>query len=151
MTGPPLRVAIAHEHAETRSTLHAAVVESGHSVQTHARDGAELKEQIGRNRPDLVIVQESLPDISGLEAVRQTWGQGAIPMVVILDRHNGRLMDLPDASSVLAVLQEPVRSADLIPLIPLAIRRFAELRDLRQRADQLLCELDNLPDDSSFD
>lgn len=147
MTEPPLRVAIAHEHAETRNALHAAVVQLGHTVQAHARDGSELKERIGSDRPDLVIVQETLPDISGLEAVRQTWGPGAIPMVVVLDRHNGRLMDLPGASNVLAVLQEPVRAADLIPVIPLATRRFAELRDLRQRADELLCELDNLPDD----
>ncbi len=127
MTEPPLRVAITHEHAETRNALHAAVVELGHTVQTHARDGAELKDRIGSDRPDLVIVQETLPDISGLEAVRQTWGQGAIPLVVVLDRHNGRLIN--------------------IPVIPLATRRFAELRDLHQRADELLCELDNLPDD----
>lgn len=151
MTKPPLRVAIAHEHAETRNALHAAVVALGHTVQAHARDGTELKELIGRYRPDLVIVQETLPDISGLEAVREIWGEGAIPMIVVLDRHNGRLLDLPGASDVLAVLQEPVRSADLIPVIPLAIERFAELRDLRKRADDLLCELDNLPDDSPSD
>lgn len=140
-----LRVAIAHENAETRNALHTAVVQQGHVVQLHAQNGQELVERTETDRPDLIIIQETLPDRPGLEAVRQACGGGAIPLIVVLDRWNGQLLGQRGSANVLAVLQEPIRSADLIPIIPLALQRFEQLQDLRSRADELLRELDALP------
>jgi AmiR/NasT family two-component response regulator len=127
-----LQIAIVHSSAETRNTLHAAVSHLGHAVCLHAADAREFVEQAQKCRPDVIIVQEFLPDANGLEAANDVAGDDAIPMIVIIDRHNGVLLESRDSANVLAVLQEPVRSVDLMPIVPLAVQHFNRLQALRE-------------------
>jgi two-component system, response regulator PdtaR len=143
MTTQRLQVALAHQSAESRNTLHAAVLELGHAVCFHACSGDELIKQSRMNRPDLIIVQEFLPDMNGLQAVEQLAGTAAIPAIVILDRHNGKLLEQTGASNVLAALQEPVRASDLIPIVPLAMQHFRRVQELRERIELLKAALDD--------
>lgn len=101
-----LRVASAHQSAESRHALHIAVAQLGHSVCVHAGTGQELID--AAQKPDLVIVQESLPDMTGLEAVRQACGPAPVPITLVIDRNDGQLLDQPSAENVLAVLKEAV-------------------------------------------
>lgn len=130
-----LKVAIAHSNAGTRHVLHTAIAQLGHAVCVHAGTGAELIDS--SQRPDLVIVQETLPDRDGLQAVREACGDVAIPTILVLDPKDGRQLVQPEAANVLAVLHEPVRSSDLIPVIPLVMQRFAELQALRKEIADL--------------
>lgn len=130
-----LQIAIAHERTETRDALHAAVAQLGHAVCVHAGSGRELIDS--SRRPDLVIVQETLPDMNGLHAVHEAVGDVAIPIIVVLDAQNGRLLRQQDSQGVMAVLNEPVRSSDAIPVIPLAMQQFEQLQAVRDRVELL--------------
>lgn len=132
MSEQRLQVALCHQSAESRNTLHAAVSRLGHDVCFHSGTGRELVEQSRLSPPDLIIVQQSLPDMNGRQAAKRAAGETAIPTVVVLDRHDGCLLDDPDSDNVLAVLQEPVRVSDLIPVIPLAMKHFQRLQELQE-------------------
>ncbi len=137
MVEDKLQVAIVHKSADSRNTLHAAVVHMGHAVCIQAANAAELVKQAQQNRPDLMIVQEMLPDDEGLKAVQQASGETAIPTIVIIGRHGGQLLEHPNSANVLAVLQDPVRYSDLLPVIPLAMQQFQRLKALREILKQL--------------
>ena len=127
-----LQIVIVHQNAETRNTLHAAVSQLGHAVCVYAANAREFVQQSRQRRPDLIIVQESLPDRNGLQAVKEAAGDAAIPTIVVIDRHNSVLLEHPDSGNVLAILQEPVRSSDLMPLIPLVVQHFTRIQALRE-------------------
>lgn len=65
--------------------LHRAYVERvpGFSVVGEAWTGKEALEMIGRLRPDLVLLDIYLPDLSGLEVIRTLRDAGSIPVEVI--------------------------------------------------------------------
>ena len=53
-----------------------------------ARSGREALNQVARVRPDLVLMDLAMPDMSGLEATRHIKAQADAPLVVILTFHN---------------------------------------------------------------
>lgn len=145
MPAKALQVAIVHRHPETRNALHSVVSQLGHSIGCHAASGRELIEQARTLRPDLIVVQEHLPDMHGLDAVKQVAGEAPIPIVVVVDRHDGELLEHPQSGHVMGVLQEPVHQSDAIPVIPLALEHFARLQALRENIALLEAEVDGGP------
>ncbi len=49
----------------------------------HVEDGAAALLQIGRHSPDLVLLDISLPDMSGLDVLRQVRVRSFLPMIVL--------------------------------------------------------------------
>lgn len=94
-----LQIAIVHSNAETRNTLHAAVSQLGHAICLDAADARDFVEQARKRQPDLIIVQELLQDKNALEAVKEVAGDAAIPTIVIIDGHNGVLLEDPDSGT----------------------------------------------------
>jgi AmiR/NasT family two-component response regulator len=90
-----------------------------------------LIEKTEEQRPDLLIVKEELPDMRGLKAASDASKGEAIPTIVLVDGSDGELADCPESANVLAVLAEPVRQADLVPVVPLVMQRFRQFEDLR--------------------
>ena len=64
-----------------------------------------------------------------------------IPTIVLVDGSDGELADCPEFANVLAVLAEPVRQADLVPMVPLVMQRSRQLEDLRAEISGLREEL----------
>jgi AmiR/NasT family two-component response regulator len=120
------------------------VLRSGHIVCARADNSPDFATQIRLHHPDLIIVQEFLPGLENLCDVTQAAGI-PIPAIVVLDRNDGSLPERFDSADVLAVLQEPIRDSDLIPLIPLVMDRSNERRALREAIDLLKTEIGRQP------
>lgn len=144
MPSNDLQIAIVHQSADICNILYGAVSQLGHSVCLHASTGRALIDAAGTHNLDLIIVQETLPDMDGLQAVQEFCGGEDIPTIVVLDARNGRLLEQEGAKNVLGVLQEPVRSSDLIPVIPLVMQRFEKLQELLRYQQDLQAELNDL-------
>jgi len=56
---------------------------AGHEVEL-ARDGAEALDAVARNRPDLILLDLMMPNISGLEVARRLKAQGDAPPIIML-------------------------------------------------------------------
>lgn len=85
---PPIRVLVADDHTLVRESL-VGVLQADGDVQVvaQAADGVETVEQALATRPDIVIVDISMPRLNGIEVVRRL--REALPetRVLVLTMH----------------------------------------------------------------
>lgn len=75
------------DHQLLRQGLRRAVEEAGFDVVAEAGDGQEAVRLAAQHRPDLVLMDVSMPLLDGIEATRQIRGTSPDSRVVILTMH----------------------------------------------------------------
>ncbi len=129
-----LRIAVADDDPDVRAYFATVIAGVGHEVVAVAATGRELVQRCRETRPDLVLTDIRMPDMDGLEAAVAVARERPVPFVIVSAYADPDLVDRAAAGPVLAYLVKPVKPADLAPAIALAVRRFAQLRDM---ADQV--------------
>jgi DNA-binding NarL/FixJ family response regulator len=89
MSVTPLRIIIVDDHAVVRRGVR-ALLESqpGWEVAGEAATGREAVELVARLRPDVVVMDLSLPELNGLEATRQIVKESPQTEVLVLTMHH---------------------------------------------------------------
>lgn len=82
-----LRVLIADDHPLLRQGLRALLEREGFAVVGEAADGKEAVKLARQAKPDVAIMDLSMPLLSGLEASRTIQGEGLAKGVVLLTVH----------------------------------------------------------------
>ncbi len=80
------RILIADDH-ELILTGVAALLEPTYGVVGQVRNGRDLVLEARRLRPDVIVVDVGMPELNGLEAVRQLAEQGCTSRIVFLSQH----------------------------------------------------------------
>ena len=85
-----LRVLIADDHALVRSGIR-LLVESldGLDVVAEAGDGLETLELVRSHRPDVLLLDLTLPGLNGLAVLDRLRGAPGAPQVIVLSMHSG--------------------------------------------------------------
>ena len=84
----PLRLLIADDHEIVRKGLRAILEQQpGWEIVGEARDGREAVALAKERKPDVLVVDISMPSLNGLEATRQMLRQNAETKVLILTMH----------------------------------------------------------------
>lgn len=87
----PLKVLLADDHEMMRAGLR-ALLEQGHvSVVGEASNGRQAVEMALELRPDIVVMDVSMPELNGVEAARQLTAAKTNMRVVMLSMHSDRL------------------------------------------------------------
>ena len=79
-----LRIVIADDHTMVREALRLAFERAGFAVVGEASDGEEAVRQVEQHRPDVVLLDMSLPILSGAAATKRICNTSLRPAVVIL-------------------------------------------------------------------
>jgi two-component system, NarL family, invasion response regulator UvrY len=83
-----LKVIICDDHPIVRAGMQKIIDKSGDiAVQGEAGSGAELLEKLHAERFDVVILDISLPDASGLDILKSIQGLSPRPAVIVLSMH----------------------------------------------------------------
>jgi two-component system, LytTR family, response regulator len=77
-----------------------------------AADGAAALEKIGRQRPDLVLLDLQMPAMGGLEMVRQLKHGKQLPVIVVVTAYDERALQAFEAGAI-DYLLKPVRQERL--------------------------------------
>ena len=86
----PIRVLIADDHAAIRMALTASLEHvEGIATVGAAEDGEEAVELAARLHPDVVLMDVSMPHMSGIEATRRITSGHPAPRVVGFSLHEG--------------------------------------------------------------
>lgn len=85
---PLLRVVIADDHGLVRSGLRAILAGRGMEVVGEAADGRTLVSLVRAQRPDVAVVDVSMPLLDGLEAARRIARMAPETGIVILTMHD---------------------------------------------------------------
>ena len=86
----PMRVLVVDDEPAITRFLRAGLGSQGYVV-SEAIDGRSALEAIGRDANDLVVLDLGLPDIDGLEIIRQVRARGStVPIIVLSSRSDER-------------------------------------------------------------
>ena len=111
---PPCRVLVVEDEPLIAYDLIAEIESGSHTVVGHVRSADEAVAFVGRERPDLIVMDIGLKgDASGLDAarrIRETYGIGCIFVSATLDRVDPAQWE---AIKPLALLTKPYRDAAL--------------------------------------
>jgi DNA-binding NarL/FixJ family response regulator len=83
-----IRLLLADDHTMVRQSMRRSMEDAGFTIVGEAADGAEAVRLAASTRPDVVLMDVSMPVLDGVEATRQVraTGDGA-PQVVMLTMH----------------------------------------------------------------
>ncbi|MGH9689912.1 MAG: response regulator [Candidatus Acidiferrales bacterium] len=109
------RILIADDHEAVRRGLRSAIIGMGWQVCGEARDGKEAIEQARALNPDLVVLDVSMPVMSGLEAAPQILQSAPQTKVVAFTMHDSQQMK--DEMAKIGVHGFAIKSAPLAQLL----------------------------------
>ena len=132
-----LSIAVADDEPRMRDYYCSTLPLLGHRVVVVAKDGCEMVERCRNTRPDLIITDIKMPDMDGIDAVREICGVEPIPIILVSAYHDVDLLDRARREHILAYLVKPIKQADLEAAISVAMQRFEEFRALRKEAGEL--------------
>jgi two-component system, response regulator PdtaR len=128
---PRWRVAILDDHERSRASLRAAIWAAGGAVVGEAVRCVDALALVRRTSPDVAVFAVGLPDGDGVDVARSVIDAGC-PVVLFTSHTRQDLVDRARAAGVMSFLLKPLRSAELAPVLDLAVARFRETRELRR-------------------
>ena len=96
---------------------------------------ADAVAMVQRASPDVAVCAAGLPDGDGVVVARQLIEAGC-PVVLFTSHTRQDLVDRARAAGVMAYLLKPLRSAELAPVLDLAVARFSETLALRRTLEE---------------
>lgn len=125
-TGRSLRVGIADDLRSDRNLLSGMLESLGHEVVFQAQSGAELLEACGRHQTDLVVADNLMPDVSGLEAAARIYKRSSIPVILLSAYSDAASVQAAERMHVAVYLVKPLEESNLEKAIALALRRTGQ-------------------------
>lgn len=112
-----------------------AIEQAGGVVAARSASAGDAVELIRRVRPDVAIFAVGLGDGDGVEAAQAVMAGTPCPIVLFTSHRDDALIARAATAGVMAYLLKPLRAEELPPALDLAIARFGEIRDLRERLE----------------
>jgi DNA-binding NarL/FixJ family response regulator len=109
-----IRVLVVDDHPLVRSSLTALLTdEAGLTVVGECEDGSQVVDAVERLRPDVVLMDLSMPGMDGLTATEALRAGRPQPRVVVLTAEPGMRPEV-EAAGANALLPKDLRSAALL-------------------------------------
>ncbi len=163
---PAIRVLIADDEALIRMGLRAMLAEAGYQVVGEAGDGRRALDLIRKLDPDLVFLDIKMPEPDGLAVAQNVLATGPRPIVILTAYGDRDYVERAKQLGVMAYLVKPIKEADLVPTIELALTHFRtmgalsgeikdleetlEVRKLVERAKGMLMQREGLSEADAF-
>ncbi|HLJ61311.1 MAG TPA: response regulator [bacterium] len=132
-----MRILIADDEPVIRMGLRTMLEEHDYKVVGEAGDGEEAVTLAGKLAPDLIFMDIKMPGLDGISAASTIMTRQPRPIILLTAWSERDLVQRAQEAGVLAYLVKPVREAELVPVIEVAMARFAELRALQQEVGNL--------------
>lgn len=134
---PPLRVLVADDEALIRMGLRTMLAEAGYQVVGEAGDGRRTLDLIRKLDPDLVFLDIKMPEPDGLAVAQHVMETGPRPIVLLTAYGDREYVDRAKRMGVMAYLVKPIKEADLVPTVELAVRHFRAMGALSDQIESL--------------
>lgn len=119
MTDKLRRILIAEDDDEQRTALK-LILKLSKYVVTEARDGREAIDSVCQERPDLVLMDLSLPVLDGLEVTRELRGRAefqTLPIIFVTGYDQQETIDSIKACGGTDFISKPIEFDDLKKMI----------------------------------
>jgi two-component system, response regulator PdtaR len=126
-------VVVVDDHARSRADLAAAIAQAGGVVAGESESARRAPSLVTDVRPDVAVFAVGLGDGDGVTAAATVMATTPCPIVLCSSHCHDSLIERAGRAGVMAYLLKPLRSEELPPVLDLAVARFGELQELRQR------------------
>jgi response regulator NasT len=140
---PALKVVVVEDDNAIRLFLKEALIKLGYQVVGEASTGLDMVRTVLQLLPDVVVFDIHLPQLNGLEALRQIYQERVVAAVAITADRDTELVRRALEEHVLAFLVKPVEEYQLGPALQVAHARFGELQQLVSENATLKMTLQN--------
>lgn len=111
------RVLTVEDDPIVRADLRLILEDAGFDVCPDARDGIEAVELAREHRPDLILIDLSLPGIDGVEATRRILDERDVPIVALTGHSIGGLVERALEAGAVAHVLKPFHEAHLVATV----------------------------------
>src|SRR5215471_19723533 len=132
-----MRILIVDDEPVIRMGLKTMLEEHGYQVVGEAADGEQAVTLAAKASPDLIFMDIKMPGLDGIAAASTIMARAPKPIILLTAWSERDLVQRAQEAGVLAYLVKPVREAELIPAIEVAMARFQELRSLQNEVGTL--------------
>jgi response regulator NasT len=131
------RVLTVEDDPIVRADLRLILEDAGYEVVPDARDGVEAVEFAREHRPDLVLIDLTLPRLDGVEATRQILDERDVPIVALTGHSSGDLVGRAVEAGAVGHVLKPFSEAHLVETVSGALADRVE-RDEGERRGHLI-------------
>jgi AmiR/NasT family two-component response regulator len=135
-----LEILIADDESIIRLGLKQILEDAGHTVYA-AKDGAEAVRLAESRTPNLAILDIKMPEMDGLEAARAILESARVPIIFLTAYGEQEIIERATRLPVMAYLIKPIKEAELLAMIEVAVNRFGEHAQTAQAAADMEGEL----------
>lgn len=139
----PKRILIADDEHLMASGIARAVASLGYQVLGPVSDGRAAIHAAETELPDMCLLDIEMPEMDGLQAANEIWGNMGIPAILISAYSQQEYIDRATETGVFAYLIKPVNADDLRVAIGIAWTRVKQQDVLAGRIRQLEITIDN--------
>jgi CheY-like chemotaxis protein len=137
------RILTVEDDPIVRADLRLILEDAGYEVVPDARDGVEAVDLAREHRPDLVLIDLSLPRLDGVEATRQILDERDVPIVALTGHTTGGQIERATEAGAVAHVLKPFSEAGLVGILSGVLADRAqrddwEARGLRIMVDSML-------------
>ncbi|MFL5964846.1 MAG: response regulator [Gaiellaceae bacterium] len=127
------RILTVDDNPIVRADLRLMLEDAGFEVVPDARDGVEAVDLARRHKPDLVLIDLSLPRLDGVEATRRILGERDVPVIALTGHSRGDFVQRAvDAGAVGHVLK-PFSRVELVATVSGALADRVERNEHERR------------------
>src|SRR5512140_1017517 len=127
-----LRILIADDESIIRLDLKKTLESMGHKVVAEASDGQRALELAHSTEIDLAILDIKMPEMDGLDVAKVLTEEKIAPVLLLTAYSQRDLIDRAKEAGVFGYLVKPLKEADLVPAIEIAISRYREMQELEK-------------------
>ncbi len=133
----PVRVLIVDDNEELRATLHSILGMLDYTVAGEAENGMQAIVMAQRLKPDIILMDVSMPGMDGITAARKIQAVQPTPVVLLTAMDTPELVERARDAGVEAYLVKPPEANELQRAIVIALARSQESAELRRLNEEL--------------
>ncbi len=115
------RILLADDHVMVSEAL-CAILDGDYQIAGTAKDGRELVEKAHRLKPDVIVLDISMPELNGIEACRQLQASGSTAKVVFVTQQLGsEYVRAAFDGGAMAYVAKQSASSELLEAVRLAL------------------------------
>lgn len=130
-----LRILLAEDEYLVLMGIKSYVEKLGHQVIGIATDGLKAVELAMEKKPDLIIMDINMPNLDGIDAIKQINKNLFIPSIIVSGYHDEKLITRATEEGVLYYLLKPIDIEDLKIAINISLSKFEEFKKLQNELE----------------
>lgn len=127
--------------AERGELLEQALAEAGYRIIARINDDSNLTADVAKYQPDIIVIDMEAPGRDTLEQMREIGRHNPKPIILFSDQRDSAYIRQAVQAGVSAYVVDGLQRERVMPIVEVAVARFAAFQSLKRELDDTKNEL----------